>query len=298
MVDLKKIVLEGHLLVDAPMKEYTTFKTGGPAAVLVNIYGLNELSSVVGLLKEKQVPYTLVGNGSNLLVSDKGYDGVVIRLRGSFDSFTAKGNVIESGAGAALSRLCSFAAQEGLSGLEFAYGIPGTVGGALVMNAGAYDGEIAGVVSSVTLMDPDGKVRTVSGKEMNFSYRDSLLKHEDYIAVAAEFTLSKGKIEDIQFKMQDFLGRRKSKQPLEYPSAGSTFKRPEGYFAGKLIEDAGLAGRFVGGACVSKKHCGFIVNDGGASSEDISNLMKIVQDEVFAKFGVMLEPEVIKLGNF
>lgn len=296
--ELEKLVSAGNVFAGKNLKEYTTFKVGGPAKALVSVNDTEELKQVMQYLWDNHIPYFVIGNGSNLLVSDKGYDGVVIKLSGDFLELSSKDEEITAGAGVILSKVCTLARDKALSGLEFAYGIPGTVGGAMVMNAGAYDGEMSFVVKSVEMLDASGKVITYSCKDMNFGYRDSVCKQEKLIVLKTVFSLKAKEKNEIQEKMNDFMEKRRSKQPLEFPSAGSTFKRPEGYFAGKLIMDAGLAGKRVGGASVSTKHCGFVINDKNGSAEDIDTLMKEVTDTVYEKFGVKLEPEVIRIGEF
>lgn len=295
---LIKLLGENQVRLNENLKNYTTFKVGGPAKAVVYVNTLSELKGAIALLREEKEKYLIIGNGSNILVSDEGFDGVIIKTSGDFMNIDAEGDTVKAGCGVLLSRLCCFARDCSLSGLEFAYGIPGTVGGAMVMNAGAYDGEVKMVVESVDILEADGSVRTYSNAEMAFGYRDSICKHRDVIVLGATFKLKAGVKEEITAKMEDFMGRRKSKQPLEFPSAGSTFKRPEGYFAGKLIQDAGLAGKRVGGASVSAKHCGFIVNDKGGTASDISRLMDDVISCVKRTSGVTLVPEVIKVGKF
>lgn len=279
-------------------KDITTFRAGGLAGLFVEPENVDELISVLGIVKDEKVPYMIIGNGSNLLASDEGYEGVVIHLSGEFGMIKAEGTCVTAGAAAMLSRVCTQARDNALSGLEFAYGIPGTVGGAMVMNAGAYGGEMVMVVESVEVLTPGLQVVTMSNSEMKFSYRHSILKEEELIVLSATFKLTEGIREEIDGKMQDFMGRRKAKQPIELPSAGSTFKRPTGYFAGKLIEDAGLRGFRVGGASVSTKHCGFVVNDKQGTASDINELMNQIVDRVYKSSGVTLEPEVIKIGRF
>lgn len=295
---IKNCIDEGCILRDEPLKNHTTFKTGGPAEIFVSVKSRAELSRLLKLFKQENIPFFLLGNGSNLLVSDRGLSIPVIRLEGEFRRISTEGSSVFAGAGALLSKVCTAARDSGLTGMEFAYGIPGTIGGAMVMNAGAYDGEMKDIVRSVELMDEDGNIFSLSCSEMEFGYRTSILKHKKLVVLGAEFELSFGKTEEIASKMDDIMERRRSKQPLEFPSAGSTFKRPEGYFAGKLIMDAGLAGARVGGASVSTKHCGFVINDGQGTSRDICELMKMVSDRVEASFGVKLEPEVIFVGDF
>ena len=280
------------------MKSYTSFHIGGAADVMVFPENAIMLSNVIRYITDNGLRYLVIGKGSNMLISDDGYRGVVINTSsldsiGLFDETT-----IYCQSGISLAKLCRFALDNSLTGLEFAYGIPGTVGGAMVMNAGAYDGEMSMVVEKVQLMDKEGKSFSLSCEEMEFGYRDSILKRKDYFVLETTFLLKAGNKEDIKAKMDDFLERRRSKQPLEHPSAGSTFKRPEGYFAGKLIMDAGLSGKRIGGVCVSPKHCGFIVNDCGGTAKDISDLIKLVKKEVQDKYGVSLEPEVISIGSF
>lgn len=295
---MQALLGESRVLKNELLKSHTTFNVGGPCRALLIVESIDELSKVLSALKSEGASYFFIGNGSNLLVSDKGYDGFVIKLAGDFLSIENEGERLICGAGAILSKVCRCARDVSLSGLEFAYGIPGTIGGALVMNAGAYDGEMKNVVESVTLMDEGGNVCVKTGEEMLFGYRDSVLKHDNFIALGAVLKLTKGDVLKIDEKMSDFMGRRRDKQPLEYPSAGSTFKRPEGYFAGKLIQDSNLSGARVGGACVSTKHCGFVINDNNATAKDIDELMKLVSKKVKEGFGVELEPEVIKIGEF
>jgi UDP-N-acetylmuramate dehydrogenase len=242
--------------------------------------------------------FFLLGNGSNLLVSDKGIRGAVIHLSKGFNNIDIKDNIITAKAGATLAGIARVAYDNSLTGFEFAAGIPGSLGGAIVMNAGAYDGEMKNVVRSVKLMDYNGNIVTKTNEEMHFSYRHSLLKEESYIVLEVEIALEKGDQADIKAKMDDLSQRRRDKQPLEYPSAGSTFKRPEGYFAAKLIDDAGLRGYSVGGAQVSTKHCGFVINTGNATATDVYTLINDVQNRVKKSSGVEIEPEVILVGEF
>ena len=295
---IKALVGDSQVLINEELKKYTTFKVGGPCKALVIIKTEDLLIKVISLLKESKEDFFVIGNGSNLLISDEGFDGYVLKLEGDFLDIKSKGEEIVAGAGAILSKVCIYAKEKGLSGLEFAYGIPGTVGGAIVMNAGAYDGEMSFVVSSVKMLDEKGIIKTFTNPEMEFSYRNSILKRKEFVVLNVTYKLTKKDENEILGKMNDFLERRRSKQPLNFPSAGSTFKRPKDNFAGKLIMEAGLKGKRIGGACVSEKHAGFIVNDEGASAKDISDLMKVVIKEVKEKFDIELEPEVIKLGKF
>ena len=294
---LKALLTDERVLVNEKLDRHTTFKVGGPCKALLSVETTEELNAVLRLLTEEGEDFFILGNGSNLLVSDEGYEGYVIKLSGDFLNIRLEGDCIVAGAGVLLSKVCTFARDNGLSGLEFAYGIPGTVGGAMVMNAGAYGGEMKDVTESVKLLQGD-KTVTLSCDEMHFGYRDSVIKHDDYIALETRFKLQKGNPEDIAAAMADFMDRRRTKQPLEFPSAGSTFKRPEGAFAGKLIEDAGLKGLRVGGASVSVKHAGFVVNDQGGTAADIDELMKLIVKKVKESSGYELEPEVIRIGEF
>ncbi|MCI8275240.1 MAG: UDP-N-acetylmuramate dehydrogenase [Lachnospiraceae bacterium] len=291
-------VLSGNVCFDEPMKKHTTFRVGGPAKVFVTPQTVSELASVIRLCREWKEPYFILGNGSNLLVSDAGYRGVVIHVGRAFEQIRVEGGRLFAGAGAALAKIAAKARDASLSGLEFASGIPGTVGGALVMNAGAYGGEMAQVVCAASVLTKDGEEKRLDKSELQMGYRKSCILPMEYIVTEVEIALKSGDKERICLKMEELAERRKEKQPLEYPSAGSTFKRPEGYFAGKLIMDAGLRGFSVGGACVSEKHCGFVVNKGGASAADILELCRQVRERVLKKFGVALELEIRLLGEF
>ena len=298
LTKLEELIGKGHVLYDEPMKKHTTFRVGGPARALVEPGSAEDVKSVVEFCKSEQIPYYIVGNGSNLLVSDKGYDGVIIHLFKNMSAMRIEGNKVYVQAGALLSKVAVQAGRKGLTGMEFASGIPGTIGGALVMNAGAYGGEMKDVLTEVTVLTPEGTFLTLPVAELDLSYRHSIIPERGYLVVSAVLELHPGKAEEIRAVMEDLKEKRVSKQPLEYPSAGSTFKRPEGYFAGKLIQDAGLRGFQVGGAQVSEKHCGFVINRDHATSADICNLMNQVSEIVFEKFGVRLEAEVKKIGEF
>ena len=295
---LQKLLGEEKVLVNEPMASHTTFRIGGPADYFVLPETVEELTAILKLCKEEKVPYFILGNGSNLLVGDKGFRGVVVQLYKNFDGITIEGTTVTAKAGAMLVRVAKESGKAGLTGLEFASGIPGTIGGAMVMNAGAYGGEMKDVVTSVTVLTKDGEIKKLSGEEMNFRYRGSVVEDEDYIVLEAVMELKEGNLEEIQARMAELTLQRKTKQPIEFPSAGSTFKRPEGYFAGKLIQDAGLCGFQVGGAQVSEKHCGFVINAGGATAADVMSLMQQVSDKVNKEFGVTLEPEVKRIGEF
>lgn len=276
-----------------PMKSHTTFNTGGNADIFVSPRSFDELEAVLKFCKENDIKPFIVGRGSNLLVKDNGIRGVVIHLGNEFDEVKLiDENTIVCLSGTSLMKVCKFALDNGLSGLEFAYGIPGSVGGAAYMNAGAYGGEMKDVMYKCDHITFDGQYGSYEDDELHLSYRSSVYKDSDKIICRAYFKLKKGNKDDIRSKMDDLMGRRKAKQPLDYPSAGSTFKRPEGFYAGKLIEDCGLKGANVGDAQVSEKHCGFIINTGNATSSDVLKLIAIVQDYVLAKTGVFLETEV------
>lgn len=281
-----------------PMSRHTTFRIGGPADFYLCPHSTKEVQEIVEICKEENLPYFVLGNGSNLLVSDKGYRGVVIQLWKNFSDITVKDCCIQAKAGALLSKVAAEALEAGLTGMEFASGIPGTIGGAAFMNAGAYGGEMKDIIKSVKVLDTQGEVRVLPKEELKMGYRTSIVKEKGYTVLSVELELSKGNREEIRNTMEDLKERRTSKQPLEMPSAGSTFKRPEGYFAGKLIMDSGLRGFSVGGAQVSEKHCGFVVNKGGATAMDVLNLIREVQRRVKEQFGVELETEVRFLGEF
>lgn len=286
-----------ELLLEEPMAKHTSFRIGGPADVLAQPADEAELAALLKRAGEHAVPVTLVGNGSNLLVRDKGIRGLVIKLSNLFSSITVDGNVITFGSGISLAMASKKAASLSLSGMEFAVGIPGTIGGAVYMNAGAYDGEMAKVVTCVRVMDMQGKISELQASELDFAYRHTALQNSGWIVISVTVALQPGEAESIAAKMADFSQRRISKQPLELPSAGSMFKRPPGYFAGTLIEQTGLKGYTVGRAQVSQKHAGFVVNVGGATAKDVLQLISDVQSKVFAAHGVRLEPEVLVLGE-
>lgn len=281
-----------------PMKKHTTFRIGGPADYYLCPHSTEELQKILQICRENKLEFFILGNGSNLLVSDKGYRGVVIQLWKNFSDIETEDNTITVKAGALLSKVAAEALEESLTGMEFASGIPGTMGGAVMMNAGAYGGEMKDIIREVTVLTREGELLTLSKEEMNFGYRTSVVKEKGYVVISAELQLRKGDREEIRKVMDELKERRVTKQPLDMPSAGSTFKRPEGYFAGKLIMDAGLRGFSVGGAQISEKHCGFVVNKGDATATDVLGLIGEVQKRVQEKFGVALEPEVKFLGEF
>lgn len=281
-----------------PMSKHTTFRIGGPADYYLCPHSTRELRQAIAICKEENLPYFILGNGSNLLVSDRGYRGVVIRLLKNYSEIQTEGTLITARSGALLSKIAAEALEEGLQGMEFASGIPGTLGGAVVMNAGAYGGEMKDIIREVKVLDEQGDVKVLTKEELKMGYRTSIIKEKGYIVLSAVLELTKGDRKEIREKMEDLKERRVSRQPLDLPSAGSTFKRPEGYFAGKLIMDAGLRGFCVGGAQVSEKHCGFVVNKGNATAQDVRTLIQEVQKRVKEQFGVELETEVKFLGEF
>ena len=285
------------VLLNEPMSLHTSFRTGGPAEVFIKAESTENIISAIDIAKKYNKQYIITGNGSNILVKDGGIDGIVINIGNEMSKIKCDGTKIYAQAGAMLSALATAAADEELTGLEFASGIPGTVGGAVFMNAGAYDGEIKDVIEYADVIDSEGNTHRLIKDELELSYRHSVISEKNMIVVGAMFNLNKGIKKNITDKMADFAKRRRDKQPLNYPSAGSTFKRPEGYFAGKLIEDSGLKGKTVGGAQVSEKHAGFVVNIGNATSSDIIALMDGCIETVYNKFGVKLEPEVRILGK-
>lgn len=295
---LCEIVGSDHVCVDEPMKNHTTFRIGGNADYFVSPHSAAEIREVIEVCKNAKIPWYVIGNGSNLLVSDNGFRGVIIRLFKNFAMLTVKGEEICVQAGALLSRTAKKALEHGLTGFEFAAGIPGTIGGALVMNAGAYGGEMKDVTERVTVLTPDGSILTLEKEELEMGYRTSVIAKKGYLVLEAVLRLEEGHRKAIAARMEELKEKRVSRQPLEYPSAGSTFKRPEGYFAGKLIMDAGLRGFAVGGAQVSEKHCGFVINSCDASAKDVIELMKEVTRRVKEQTGVTLEPEVKLLGEF
>jgi len=293
-----KILDINNILYNEPMREHTSFKVGGPADIFIEPDGTEELRNAITSLKEHNIPYYIIGNGSNLLVSDKGLRGAVVKLGEKFSRTELDGERVISECGILLSTLSKIAAKNSLTGMEFASGIPGSLGGAVAMNAGAYGGEMKDIVEWVEVLDRELQLKRLQGAEMKFGYRKSVIESEDYIVIRCCLRLRQGNPEAINRIMADLTERRKTKQPLHLPSAGSTFKRPEGYFAGKLIEDSGLRGFSLGGAQISELHCGFVVNNGNASARDVYDLIRHVQKTVFEKFNVRLETEVKILGEF
>ena len=296
--ELCSITGEKNVLKNEPMSGHTTFRIGGAADYFVMPSDAGEIRRIVSLCRTDGVPYYVIGNGSNLLVGDKGYRGVIVQIYKNMNDIRVEGERLCVQAGALLSKAAAAAWEAGLTGLEFASGIPGTLGGAVRMNAGAYGGEMKQVLESAVVLTPEGEVLTLPADEMKMGYRTSIVSKKDYIVLEAALSLERGDKNEIRARMDELKERRVAKQPLEYGSAGSTFKRPEGYFAGKLIEDAGLRGFRVGDAQVSEKHCGFVINLGGATAEDVVKLMDEVVRRVEEMSGVRLEPEVKRIGEF
>lgn len=294
---LNNVIAKDSILLDEPMSRHTTFRVGGPADFFVTPKAKEEVRDVICICKEAGMPYYIIGNGSNLLVSDAGYRGVIVQIYKEMNEVKVEGDLVKAQAGALLSGIAAKALGAELSGFEFASGIPGTIGGACVMNAGAYGGEMKDVLESVTVLTGEGKIIELGRNELELGYRTSVIAKKGYIVLGAVLKLERGDGEKIKTYMDELKEKRVTKQPLEYPSAGSTFKRPEGYFAGKLIEDAGLRGFQVGGAQVSEKHCGFVINRDHATAADIMELMRQVQIRVKENSGVDLEPEVKRLGD-
>lgn len=296
---LREIIDEKRIFLDEPMSRHTTFGVGGNADVLVKPVNASEIQAILQWCGKQGLSYYVIGNGSNLLVGDKGIRGVVIQIGNEFSQLEIRDhNTIWVQAGCMLSKVANLAMKEGLTGMEFASGIPGTIGGAVMMNAGAYGGEMKDIIDCVTLLTPDGEILVLSQAQMKFGYRSSIVSEKDYIVLEVCLQLQSGNSQTIAEQMRELNEARREKQPLEYPSAGSTFKRPEGYFAGKLIQDAGLAGYRIGDAQVSEKHCGFVINRGQATAKDIEAVIQEVIARVQEQFQVTLEPEVKKIGEF
>ena len=287
---------ENDIKIDEKLSSYVNFKVGGPADILLIPKSKEQVIKSVEVCKENKIPFYLIGNGSNILVRDGGFRGVVISLK-EVNTIIVDGDKIEAECGAMLKAVSDKAMENSLAGFEFACGIPGTIGGAVFMNAGAYDGEIAHVIESAEIIDEECNIVRLSNKDLDFGYRSSIVMKKGYTVLSAVFKLEKGQVKTIKELVDDLTNKRESKQPLEYPSAGSTFKRPTGYFAGKLIQDAGLKGYSIGGAAVSEKHSGFVINKGNATAKDITDLIKYIQDEVKRQFGVELHPEVRIIGE-
>ena len=292
---LKSFVPEENIHLQEPMAGHTTFRIGGPADCLLQLEDEEQIRNVQRYLDLIEMPFFVIGNGSNLLVSDLGYRGVILQVGQKMDRIEVDGCRIVAQAGALLSQVANAAMENSLTGLEFASGIPGTVGGGVVMNAGAYDGELSQVVTLVNVVSRQGEVLAFNNDTMEFGYRTSVIRKNPFTVTSVTFELAKGDKQQIKAKMEDFAAKRRQKQPLEYPSAGSTFKRPEGYFAGKLIMEAGMRGYQTGGARVSDKHCGFIINVGKATAHDVLDVVAEIKERVKERFGVELETEMVYL---
>lgn len=296
LAKLNQAAGDSLLIQSEPMKNHTTFRIGGPAGYFVSPSGETELGRIIRLCREEGMPYFILGNGSNLLVSDQGYQGVMIRMGDGFSFLQKEKQEYTIGSGMLLSRIAREALEDSLTGFEFAAGIPGSLGGAVVMNAGAYGREMKDVIQKARVMTAEGEILELSAAELELGYRSSCILRNRYIVLSATLHLEEGTRQQIREQMEDLAARRREKQPLEYPSAGSTFKRPAGYFAGKLIEDAGLRGFQVGGAQVSEKHCGFVINREQATAEDVRSLCRQVSRRVKETAGVDLETEVRMIG--
>ena len=293
---LEAVMAIENIKENEPMKNHTSFKVGGPADLFLMPQTRAELQAVLEICKESEKPRYIMGNGSNLIVRDNGYNGIIINTK-ALNQVKTVGETLIAEPGISLKDLANVALEQKLTGLEFASGIPGSLGGAVTMNAGAYDGEMKQVIKSITVITEDGSLKTISADQCHFDYRSSILQQHNWVLVSVELILKNGDYQAIQAKMLDLNTQRQTKQPLEYPSAGSTFRRPVGYYAGKLVQDAGFKGHSVGGAQVSEKHSGFVINKGGATAADILNLIGAIQAAVKDQFGVDLKTEVIVIGN-
>lgn len=293
---IKGFIPEDNICFDVPMSAHTTFRAGGKAACMVEPETIKQLQGILRYLGLVGLPYFILGNGSNTLVKDEGFPGVIVKIGNKFSGVEVVGNVLTARAGTSLAKAAAAAYENGLTGMEFAAGIPGCVGGAVIMNAGAYGGEMKDIVTSVTVINPEGEILRLEPSSVGFRYRSSNLKNRKFVVTEVTFELRQGDRAQIKTLMDDLAQRRREKQPLEFPSAGSTFKRPEGYYAGELIMKAGLKGYQSGGARVSDKHCGFVINTGGATAADILDVIDEVRKRVKDRFGVELEPEIVILG--
>ena len=296
--ELEKILDKSNIKYNEPMKNHTTTKVGGPCDCLVEPTNIEEIQNVLKFAKNNKINYYVIGNGSNLLVKDEGVKALIIKITNKFSDVQVNDKYIKAEAGCSVPKLSQIARQNSLTGLEFACGIPGSIGGGIRMNAGAYGGEMVNIVDKVGYLDENANLVEISGSDANFSYRHSMfVEHPEYVVVYAIFKLENGNIEEITSKMEANMNSRKEKQPIEYPNFGSVFKRPEGYFVGKLVDDCGLKGYSIGGAQISTKHSGFIINTGNATCKDVLDLISYIKGRVFEKFGVKLEEEVVILGG-
>lgn len=290
--EIEKFISKDNIYTNELMSKYTSFKIGGPAECLIKIQTAQELKSILEFAKEKDIPLTIIGNGSNILVSDEGIKGIVLKIEISTFELNSQTAQLKVGSGVKLGFIAQKCLKQELAGFEFASGIPGTIGGAIRMNAGAHGREMKDVVTTVTYMDRDGKIHKIKNEQANFEYRNSLFAHKDYIIVEVEMQLEKGNTEEIQAKMTEYATYRKEKQPIEYPSAGSTFKRGTDFITAKLIDDCGLKGYQIGGAQISEKHAGFIINKNNATAKDVIELMEYIKEQVYNKSGKVIEPEI------
>lgn len=295
---LQGFVPEDNIHLQEPMRKHTTFRLGGPADCLLEIDNVEQLQKLLRYMKLVEMPFFVLGNGSNLLVGDQGYEGIILHMGSRMNAVRVEGTRVIAQAGASLAQMSRAACEHGLTGMEFAAGIPGTVGGAVVMNAGAYGGEMRQIVVGVTVLDKEGNLLELDNDTMEFGYRTSAIKNHPFLVTEVTVELEQGSREAINARMEELAAKRREKQPLEYPSAGSTFKRPEGYYAGELIMKAGLRGFQIGGARVSDKHCGFVINTGNACAADVLDVIQEVRSAVKDRFNVDLEPEVVMLGEF
>lgn len=290
--EIEKFISKDKIYINEPMSKHTSFKIGGPAECLIKIQTAQELKSILEFAKEKDIPLTITGNGSNILVSDEGIKGIVLKIEISTFELNSQTAQLKVGSGVKLGFIAQKCLKQELAGFEFASGIPGTIGGAIRMNAGAHGREMKDVVTTVTYMDRDGKIHKIKNEQANFEYRNSFFAHKDYIIVEVEMQLEKGNTEEIQAKMTEYATYRKEKQPIEYPSAGSTFKRGTDFITAKLIDDCGLKGYQIGGAQISEKHAGFIINKNNATAKDVIELMEYIKEQVYNKSGKVIEPEI------
>ena len=291
--EIEKIISKDRIYIDEPMDKYTSFKIGGPAECLIKIQTPEELKSILNLAKEQEIPLTIIGNGSNILVSDEGIKGLVLKIENPIFELDAQTAKLKVGSGVKLAYIAQKCLKQEIAGFEFASGIPGTIGGAIRMNAGAHGKEMKDIVTTVTYMDRNGQIHTIQNEDAKFEYRKSMFtQNKDYIILEVEIQLEKGNVEEIQAKMTEYATYRKEKQPLEYPSAGSTFKRGEDFITAKLIDECGLKGYQIGGAQISEKHAGFIINTGNATAEDVIKLIEYTKEQVYNKFGKTIETEI------
>ena len=291
--EIEKIISKDRIYINEPMNKHTSFKIGGPAEYLIKIQTAEELKAILKLSKEQESPITIIGNGSNILVSDEGIKGIVLKIEISTFELDNQTTKLKVGSGVKLAYIAQKCLKQEIAGFEFASGIPGTIGGAIRMNAGAHGKEMKDVVTSITYMDRDGQIHTIQNEEAKFEYRKSMFtQNKDYIILEVEIQLEKGNEEEIQAKMTEYATYRKEKQPIEYPSAGSTFKRGEDFITAKLIDECGLKGYQIGGAQISEKHAGFIINKENATAEDVIKLMEYTKEQVYNKFGKIIEPEI------